>query len=147
MWVLGNNRSLDLCFKANPNLTNLRDLENVRRELYGSFFKKSFPNFKHKCPQKYLPYIPEQIGELAVPYFETDKFVVKTTQLEKFIEHSKRPVQVSSYIVVGSWFKVLAMGLIILIGTFALFKCGRFSLRKYDVGRKTQTTFRCVRNN
>lgn len=111
---------------------NLRDLKKVRKELYGSFFKKNFPNFKHKCNQKYLPYIPKQIGELTVPFWETDKFVVKRTQLQKFIEHNKRPVQLSAYLVVGSWFKVLAMGLIALIfGTFALFECGRKILRKY----------------
>lgn len=76
---------------------NMRDLKHVRQELYGSFFKKNFPAFKHKCYQKYLPYTPEAIGELTVPFWETDKFVVNRTQLQRFIDHNKRPVQMSQY--------------------------------------------------
>lgn len=111
---------------------NLRDLKHVRRDLYGGFFKKNFPTFKHKCSQKYLPYTPSEIGELTVPFWETDKFVVKRTQLAKFIEHNKRPVQMSAYLVVGSWLKVLGMGVIgLLFATFALFECGRKALKKY----------------
>lgn len=111
---------------------NLRDLKHVRRDLYGSFFKKNFPTFRHKCNQKYLPYTPTQIGELTVPFWETDKFVVKRTQLQKFIEHNKRPVQMSAYLVVGSWLKVLGLAAVgLLFATFALFECGRKILKKY----------------
>lgn len=111
---------------------NLGDMKRVRRELYGSFFKKNFPTYRHKCSQKYFPYTPTEIGELTVPFWETDKFVVKRTQLQKYIEHNKRPVQVSAYLVVGSWFKALGMGLIgLLFGTFALFACGRRILKRY----------------
>lgn len=111
---------------------NIGDLKYVRRQLYDSFFAKNFPTFKHKCNQKYLPYTPKEIGELTVPFWETDKFVVKRTQLQKFIEQNKRPVQMSAYLVVGSWLKVLAMGVVaLLFATFALFDCGRKILRKY----------------
>lgn len=111
---------------------NLSDLKNVRRELYGNFFKMNFPSFKHKCNQKYVPYIPKEIGELTVPFWETDKFVVKRTQLQNFIEHKKRPVQMSAYLVVGSWLRVFGMGIVaLLFGTFALFGCGRKILKKY----------------
>ncbi|KAG4081178.1 hypothetical protein HA402_014626 [Bradysia odoriphaga] len=61
-------------------IANLRDLKRVRRELYESFFKVSFPTFTHKCKQKYLPNTLPEIGEVTVPYWEMDKFVVKRTQ-------------------------------------------------------------------
>ncbi|KAG4081196.1 hypothetical protein HA402_014644 [Bradysia odoriphaga] len=113
-------------------IANLRDLKRVRRELYGGFFKKDFPTFRHKCSQKYLPYTPPEIGELTVPFWETDKFVVNRTQLQKFIDQNKRPVQMTAYLVVGSWFKALGMGAIALVfGIFALFACGRRLLNKY----------------
>lgn len=111
---------------------NLSDLKRTRRELYGGFFKKNLPNFKHENKQKYLPYTPKEIGELTVPFWETDKFVVKRTQLQKFIELNKRPVQLSAYLVVGSWLKVLGLGIIgLLFAIFASFGCGRNLLRKY----------------
>lgn len=111
---------------------NLGDLKHTRRELYGNFYKKNYPTFKHKNNQKYLPYTPKEIGQLTVPFWETDKFVVKRTQLQKYIEHNKRPVQMSAYLVIGSWLKVLGvgfLGLIFLI--FASFACGRKLLKKY----------------
>lgn len=111
---------------------NLSDLKRTRRELYGNFFKKNFPNFKHKNNQKYLPYTPNEIGKLTVPFWETDKFVVKRTQLQQYIEHNKRPVQMSAYFVVGSWFMVFGLALIgLLFGAFAWFEFGRKLLRKY----------------
>ncbi len=110
----------------------ISDMKRVRRELYGAFYKKKFPTFKHKCNQKYFPYTPTEIGELTVPFWETDKFVVNRTQLQKYIEHNKRPVQMAAYLVVGSWLKALGMGLVALVfGIFALFACGRRLLNKY----------------
>lgn len=111
---------------------NMSDTKRVRRELFGGFFKKAFPTFRYRCNQKYFPYTPTEIGKLTVPFWETDKFVVKRTQLQKYIKHNKRPVQMSAYLVVGSWLMALGMGLVGLIfGTFALFACGRKMLKKY----------------
>ncbi|XP_037045719.1 saccharopine dehydrogenase-like oxidoreductase [Bradysia coprophila] len=113
-------------------IANLSKMKRVRRELYESFFKVSFPTFTHKCKQKYLPYTPPEIGEVTVPFWETDKFVVKRTQLENFIQHKRRPIQMSAYLVVGSWLKAFGMYMFaILFGTFAFFACGRKLLNKY----------------
>ncbi|KAJ6641697.1 Saccharopine dehydrogenase-like oxidoreductase [Pseudolycoriella hygida] len=113
-------------------VANLAKLKKIRRELYGKFFQKEFPNYRHKCSQRYLPYTPKEIGELTVPFWDTDKFVVKRTQVQKFNEHNQRPIQMSAYLVLGSWFRVFGMALVALIfGTFAVFGCGRKLLKKY----------------
>jgi len=111
---------------------DLAKLINIRRELYGSFFKQKFPNFKHKNCQKYYPYYPRDIGKLCVPFLPADKFVVKRTQLQNYIERNKRPIQLSSYLVVGSWLNLLLLSLVgIMLGIFSPFSCGRKLLRKY----------------
>jgi len=111
---------------------DLSNLKRIRRELYGSFFKKEFPTYKHKNNQRYVPHYPNGIGQLTVPFWDTDKFVVRRTQLTNFIEHNKRPVQMSAYFVIGSWLMMFGLGFVgIFFALFASFKCGRSLLRKY----------------
>jgi len=96
------------------------------------FFKKNFPNYKHKNSQKYVPHFPKDIGQLTVPFWDTDKFVVNRTQLQNFIENNKRPVQMSAYLVLGSWFMMFGLGFVgIVFAVLASFECGRNLLRKH----------------
>ena len=104
-------------------------LTQIRNQLFNpQFFKsdKQWPTYRHKNHQKYLPWTPEETGKLTVPFWESDKFVNKRTQFQNYIERNERPVQLTAYLVIGSWLAALATGLVGLVFiTFAQFELGR----------------------
>lgn len=111
---------------------NWSQLQAIRSQLFGQFYKKQWPQFKHRNYQKYLPHTPEDIGWLTVPFWDTDKFVARRTQLHNYIVHNERPIQVAAYLVVGSWLMVFGLGLMgLMFGTLATFTFGRKWLRDY----------------
>jgi len=113
-------------------VNDMGNLKNIRRELFGSFFKQKLPNFKYKNSQKFYPRYPRDIGKLTIPYLPADQFVANRTHLQNLIERNKRPIQVSSYLVISGWLTVLLLFLVgILVGPFILFACGRNFLRKH----------------
>lgn len=113
-------------------LANYGQVSVIRNELYKSFYSKRFPSYKNKLKRKFLPHVPDRIGKLSVPFWDTDRQVSSRTQLTNYIEKGERPVQVFNYAVIESWLAVFAMiipGIFILF--FSLFRPTRKLLHDY----------------
>lgn len=113
-------------------LANYGQVSGIRRELYSSFFSKNLPKYRHKLSRKMIPHVPEKIGKLSVPFWDTDRQVSMRTQLTNYIEKNERPVQVFNYAVIESWLTVVAFllpGILILL--FSLLKPTRRLLHGY----------------
>lgn len=113
-------------------LANYGQVSVIRKELYNSFYTKRFPSYKYKLSRKVIPHVPEKVGKLSIPFWDTDKQVSSRTQLYNYIEKDERPVQVFNYAAIDSWLAVFAMiipGIFILL--FSLFRPTRKLLHDY----------------
>ena len=113
-------------------LANYGQVSGIRKELYNSFFSKKLPKYKHKLSRKIIPHVPESVGKLSVPFWDTDRQVSTRTQLTNYIEKGERPVQVFNYAVIESWLAVIAFvipGILILL--FSLLRPTRKLLHDY----------------
>ncbi|GAV05965.1 hypothetical protein RvY_16013 [Ramazzottius varieornatus] len=104
-----------------------KELGPLRKQLYAT----RLPRPNHKVDQKTVHYGEEAQG-YAIPFPGSDRAVARRTEYLEFTEQNKRPVQVVSYLNVGSlWNTFLIMVFGAVFSFMANFKATRELLLKY----------------
>lgn len=108
-------------------ISSSQELGPIRKQLY----KTRTPRPSHKVEQKTL-HFSEEAGGWAVPFPGADRSVARRTEYFEYLEQQKRPVQVVSYLNVGSVFnaaKIFVLGAIFTL--MARFEFTRRFLLEY----------------
>jgi len=96
-------------------LHNWGSLKDIRENLYANFYEKETPHYRNRLRRRVIPFIPENQSKLCIPFWDTDRDVVRRTQTYNYIHKKTRPVELMSYLVVGSWLVAIGMGFLGLI--------------------------------
>ncbi|RZC41634.1 saccharopine dehydrogenase-like [Asbolus verrucosus] len=109
-------------------LAHANELRELRQQLYSS----RLPSFKPKLEAKKYPHTTDLLKGWALPFPGSDRSVVRRSQRCFYETDAKRPVQIETYFMVDSFFRVIM--LIIFGAIFSLlarFQFGRNLLLKY----------------
>ena len=127
-----NHGTYDSAVASIANLKILFESRPIRETLFGTFYRKKTPSYKHRLHRRVIPFVPDNENSLYVPFMETDREVVRRTQTHNYIEHNTRPVELFTYFAIGSWFNAIGLGFIgFFVALFAQFSFGRHLLTEY----------------
>ena len=128
-----NHGTYDSAITSLANLKIIFDMKPIRETLYGTFYEKKTPSYKHQPRRRIIPFVREEENSVHIPFADAiDRDVVQRTQTHNYIQHNTRPVELFSYFAIGSWLNVIGLGFLgFIILIFAQFSFGRRLLKKY----------------
>jgi short subunit dehydrogenase-like uncharacterized protein len=116
-------------------LATRKELKNIRTTLYETIFEKKIPESIHRLKKKLWNYLPGS-RSIYIPFADMNRDVVMRTQTHNYIVNNKRPIELQTYINVGSWFSLIRFSMCTLMLAPFLFVLPRFSF-----GRKLLTNY------
>lgn len=96
-----------------------RETESISAELYATCYKKKYPQFKYSLASRKLPFYSPEARGWCVPFWETDRTVVKRSQMFFYDTTNERPVQLEQYTVVPNVFAAYMVTLVSALIRFA----------------------------
>jgi len=109
-------------------MASSRELRRIRKTLFESVFEKKTPKYRHKLKSHSFRSHPLNGWLVCVPpSYDIDSDVVRRTQTQSYIDNNSRPVQLVSYVTLGSWFRLIPLSLHTLLFGPLIFLLSSFS--------------------